>query len=90
MSLKPPFDFWRARLLLLLPTLKAFVNLLSLSCDHLHRMPHVPLIETIENIKSFACPGVDVMIKISAIFANFRRKKICVFLKNQCYDQTFA
>jgi hypothetical protein len=27
--------------------------------------------------------------QLSAIFANFRRK-IGVFLKNQCYDQNFA
>jgi hypothetical protein len=32
-------------------------------------------------------PGVDVMI---TIFCNFRQKKIGVFLKNLCYDQTFA
>jgi hypothetical protein len=28
--------------------------------------------------------------QFSAIFANFRRKKIGVFLKNQCYDQNLA
>jgi hypothetical protein len=31
-------------------------------------------------------PGADVM---QTIFCDFRRKK-CVFLKNQCYDQKFA
>jgi hypothetical protein len=33
---------------------------------------------------------VDVMIIISVIFANFRRKKMAFLLKNQCYDQKFA
>jgi galactitol-specific phosphotransferase system IIB component len=33
--------------------------------------------------------GVDVIITISAIFDNFRRKKIVVFLNNQCHDHFF-
>jgi hypothetical protein len=28
--------------------------------------------------------------QFSAIFDNFRRKKIGIFLKNQCYDKNFA
>jgi hypothetical protein len=35
-------------------------------------------------------PGVDVMITIFCDFRQFFRKKIGVFLKNQCYDQNFA
>jgi ribosome maturation factor RimP len=35
-------------------------------------------------------PGVDVMMKIFRFFANFRRNKVDVFLKNQCDDQIRA
>jgi hypothetical protein len=35
-------------------------------------------------------PGVDVMITILCDFLQFSAKKICVFLKNQCYDQNFC
>jgi hypothetical protein len=35
-------------------------------------------------------PGVDVMITIFCDFCQFSAKKLCVFLKNQCYAQIFA
>jgi hypothetical protein len=40
--------------------------------------------------KAAGRPGVDVMITIFCDFRQFSPKKIGVFLKNQCYDQSFA
>jgi hypothetical protein len=34
--------------------------------------------------------GVDIMITIFCDFRQFSAKKLALFLKNQCYDQTFA
>jgi hypothetical protein len=34
--------------------------------------------------------GSMLWSQFSLIYASFRRKKIGVFLKNQCYDQVFA
>jgi hypothetical protein len=55
------------------------------SKTHLKKLPST--YPVLLNLRRDFRPGVDVMI---TILDNFLRKKIGVFLKNQCYEQNFA